>query len=70
MGIKAGSGFRLNYPDHIFESLETTFWVKIHKFFDVDPGSKYGSGIRDERPASATLADTEIYSSFLQVLIK
>jgi hypothetical protein len=26
-------------PDHIFESLETIFWVKIHKFFDADPGS-------------------------------
>ncbi len=29
-----GSG--LNNPDHISESLETIFWVKILKFFDAD----------------------------------
>ncbi len=47
-----------NISDHISESLETIFWVKILKFFDVDPdpGSvifftldpgweKFGSGI-------------------------
>jgi hypothetical protein len=28
----------MNNPDHISESLETIFWVKILKFFDVDPG--------------------------------
>jgi hypothetical protein len=33
----------MNNPDHISESLETFFGVKITKFFDVDPGS----GIRD-----------------------
>jgi hypothetical protein len=46
--------------DHISESLEKNFWVKILKFFDADPGSgmekirirdlgwkKFGSGIRD-----------------------
>jgi len=33
----------MNNPDHISESLETIFWVKIHKFFDAHPGS----GIRD-----------------------
>jgi hypothetical protein len=38
-GKKSGSGSRLNSPDHIFVSLETIFWVKIFKFFDVDPGS-------------------------------
>ncbi len=27
-------------PDHISESLETNFWGKILKFFDVDPGWK------------------------------
>ncbi len=32
-----GSG--MNNPDHISESLETIFWVKILKFFDGDPGS-------------------------------
>jgi hypothetical protein len=30
----------MNNPDHIFESLETVFWVKILKFFDADPGWK------------------------------
>jgi hypothetical protein len=29
----------MNNPDHISESLETIFWVKILKFFDADPGS-------------------------------
>jgi hypothetical protein len=43
----------MHTPDHITESLETIFWVKILKFFDVDadPGSGNlfdpGSGIRD-----------------------
>jgi hypothetical protein len=39
MGKKSGSGSGMNNPDHIFESLETIFWVKILKFFDADPGS-------------------------------
>jgi hypothetical protein len=51
MGKKSESG----YQDHISESLETTFWVKILKFFDADadPGSGIfltldpKSGIRD-----------------------
>jgi hypothetical protein len=35
-------------PDHISESLEIIFWVKILKFFDADPGwKKFGSGGRD-----------------------
>jgi hypothetical protein len=29
----------MNNPDHISESLETIFWIKILKFFDADPGS-------------------------------
>jgi hypothetical protein len=29
----------MNNPDHISESVETTFWVKILKFFDADPES-------------------------------
>jgi hypothetical protein len=38
----------MNNPDHIPESLETIFWVKILKFFDADSGWKdFGSGIRD-----------------------
>jgi hypothetical protein len=39
MGKKSGSGSGMNNPDHISESLETIFWVKILKFFDADPGS-------------------------------
>jgi hypothetical protein len=27
----------MSNPDHISESLETIFWVKILKFFDADP---------------------------------
>jgi hypothetical protein len=35
----------MNNPDHMFYSLETTFWVKILKFFDADPGwLQFGSG--------------------------
>jgi hypothetical protein len=30
----------MNNPDHISESLESIFWVKILKFFDADPGWK------------------------------
>jgi hypothetical protein len=63
MSKKSGSGMK--NPDHISESLETIFWVKILKFFDVYPGSgmeKFGSGmekirseIRDKHPGSTTL---------------
>jgi hypothetical protein len=58
----------MNNPDHIFESLETFFLVKILKFFDADlrsgilkgDSSDPGSGmeksrIRDKHPGSATL---------------
>jgi hypothetical protein len=38
----------MNNPDHISESLETIFWLKLLKFFDVDPGSG------DKHPESAT----------------
>jgi hypothetical protein len=30
----------MNNPDHISERLKNNFWVKILKFFDVDPGSR------------------------------
>jgi hypothetical protein len=45
MGNKSApvSGSGMNSPDHISESLETIFWVKILQFFDADPGY----GIRD-----------------------
>jgi hypothetical protein len=41
MGKKSGSGPSMNNPNHISESIETIFWVKILKFFDAypDPGS-------------------------------
>ncbi len=58
MGKKSGSG--MNKPDHISESFETIFGVKILKFFDADPGSrwknsdpgwkKFGSGINIPDP--------------------
>jgi hypothetical protein len=45
---KSGSGSGMNNPDHISDSLETIFWVKILKLFDADPGwKKFVSGIRD-----------------------
>jgi hypothetical protein len=66
MGKKSGSGSGMNNPDHISESLETNFWVKLLKFFDANSdlgsgifltldGKKFGSGIWDKPPGSATL---------------
>jgi hypothetical protein len=50
----------MNNPDHISESLETIFWVKILRFFYADPGwKKFGSGIRDKHPGSATLVSSK-----------
>jgi hypothetical protein len=41
-----GSG--MNNPDHISESLEKFVWVKILKFFYVDPGTLMEKiGMRD-----------------------
>ncbi len=55
MGKNSGSG--MNIPDHIFESLETIFGLKILEFFDADaesgifltrdPGSGMKKGIRN-----------------------
>jgi hypothetical protein len=41
-GSDPGSGSEMNILDHISESLETIFWVKIFEFFDADadPGSR------------------------------
>jgi hypothetical protein len=41
MGKKSRSGSGTNITDHIYESLDTIFWVKILKFFEAvpDPGS-------------------------------
>jgi hypothetical protein len=38
MGKKSRSRSGMNIPDHISESLETIFGVKILKSFDADPG--------------------------------
>jgi len=47
----------MNNPDHISESLETIFGVKILNFFDADPVSGRGTiRIRDIHPGSATLS--------------
>jgi hypothetical protein len=49
MGKKSRSG--MNNPDHIFDSLETIFRVKLLEFFDADPGwKKFGSGINIPDP--------------------
>ncbi len=43
MGKKSRSGSGMIIPDHISESLETIFWVKILKLLfdaDPDPGSE------------------------------
>jgi hypothetical protein len=53
----------MNNSDHISESLETIFWVKILKFFVAYPGwkkfgsgmEKFGSGVRDKHPGSEIL---------------
>jgi hypothetical protein len=37
MGKKSRSGFGIKIPDHISDSLETIFWVKILNFFYADP---------------------------------
>jgi hypothetical protein len=72
----------MNIPDHISESIETIFGVKILKFFDedadpgifltLDPGSvmeKFGSGIRDKHLGSATLANMENYYSYSGLIL-
>jgi hypothetical protein len=49
--LTPGSGSGMNNPNHISESVETIFWVKILKFFDADPGrKKFGSGIKSPGP--------------------
>ncbi len=58
MDKKSGSGSGMNNSDHISESLETIFWVKILKFFDTDAGwKKFGSGMFIPDPGSATLVE-------------
>jgi hypothetical protein len=58
----------MDNPDHIFESLETNFWVKILKFFDADPGwKKFGSG---NRILKILNLDTRIRFRFEQKLVE
>jgi hypothetical protein len=40
IGKKSGSGFGINNPVRISETLETIFWVKIIKILDADRGWK------------------------------
>jgi hypothetical protein len=61
MGKKSGSGSGMNHPDHIYETLETIFWVQILKFFDADPGSGVEiirSGIRDGKNSYPVSGET------------
>ncbi len=59
MGEKSDSGSGMNNPNHISESLETIFWVKILKFFHADPGwKKIGSGINIPDLNTATISWT------------
>jgi hypothetical protein len=46
MGKKSVSGSVTKIPDHMSESLETIFWVKILKFFDADANPDWISGNR------------------------
>jgi hypothetical protein len=39
LGKKSGSASGMYNSDHISESLETIFWVKILNFFGTNPGS-------------------------------
>jgi hypothetical protein len=58
MGKKSGSGTGMNIPDHIYESIETIFWVKTLNYFlrirdgkYLDPGwKKFGSRINIPDP--------------------
>jgi hypothetical protein len=66
LGKKSRSGSGMNIPDHISESLETIFWVKILEIFDAnaDPpsGNLFGPGsgmdkiwIRDPQHCSVSV---------------
>ncbi len=59
------SGSGMNNPDHISESLEPIFWVKIFEFFDVDQGSGMEKiRNREKHPGSATLLLIKVTYSF------
>jgi hypothetical protein len=55
---------RMNKPDHISESLETIFRIKIRYFFDGDPGLGMEKiRIRNKHPGSATLPEEKLLTS-------
>jgi hypothetical protein len=47
-GNKSGSGSGMNNQDHISESFEKIFWVKILKFFDADSDGEKNSDPESE----------------------
>ncbi len=47
----------MNNPDHIAESLETIFWLKILKFFDADPGSGFRDGKNSDPGSGINIPD-------------
>jgi hypothetical protein len=58
----------MDYPDHISERLETVFGSKyLNSLMRIrDPEwKKFGSGIRDKQPGSATLMRTILFTFFL-----
>jgi hypothetical protein len=69
-----GTVCRYQIPDNISDILEKLFFglKYINSLMRIpDPGwKKFRFGIRDKRPGSAALANTAIYSNFLQVRIK
>jgi hypothetical protein len=60
LGFESGMSI---LPDHVSESLETIFWVKILIFFDADPfsgsGKLFDPGYGMEISGSATLPGYE-----------
>ncbi len=63
-----------NIPDHISESLEIIFLVKILKFFDADPGIFFTldpgmEKIRDKHPGSADTGTEAGYGPHSNYLI-
>jgi hypothetical protein len=49
-----GSGYGINNADHISESLETKYLTSLMQIRDLG-WKKFGSGIRDKHPGSATM---------------
>jgi hypothetical protein len=76
---RSGSGSGMNTLDHISQSLETIFWVKILKFFDADANPDQGSGnnfgpgsgireVKDSYPGSGiNIPDPQLGINILQL---